>query len=302
MLRRLFLIALLLAVVGGVAFWLLTAPTRVADERVAAIGAAEANEERGRRIFLIGGCASCHAAKDAKDDQRLVLLGGRQFKTEFGTFIAPNITPDTSHGIGGWSREDFANAMLRGVSPAGEHYYPAFPYASYARMSDQDIADLWAYLRTLPADARPNDPHALGFPFSIRRGLGLWKLFAQPDPTTPIAAHDGPGRYLVEGPGHCGECHTSRNAMGGLDLSQWLAGAPSPEGEGRVPNITPGGKDTSGWTEGDIAEYLKSGFTPDYDTAGGSMVDVIANTSKLSDEDRAAIAAYLVSLPAREGD
>lgn len=302
MFTRLLTIIITLVVVGAAIFWFLSAPDPLPEERLAAVRAVEADAERGRRIFLIGGCASCHAAADAKDEARLVLLGGRRFKTDFGTFVAPNISTDAAAGIGAWSLGDFANAMLRGVSPEGSHYYPAFPYASYARMTDRDVADLWAYLSTLPADGRANEPHDLGFPFSIRRGLGLWKLVAQPDPDEPIAAHDGPGRYLVEGPGHCGECHTPRNAFGGLDLSRWLAGAPSPDGKGRVPNITPGGKETSGWSESDIAEYLKSGFTPDYDTAGGAMVDVIANTSRLSDEDRAAIASYLVSLPAREGD
>lgn len=304
--RTIFRSVIALAVVGAAAGWWLSAPDTLSDDELAAFTGHAADTERGRRMFLIGGCASCHAAKDAKDEARLVLEGGRRFPSDFGTFIAPNISPDPEHGIGGWSLADFANAMVRGVTPDGAHYFPAFPYGSYARMTPGDVADLWAYLQTLPQADRANEPHEVGFPFNIRRGLGLWKLVFLPDPGTPVVPVDGDrlalGRYLVEGPGHCGECHTPRNALGGLDLSQWLAGAPNPEGRGRIPNITPGGKDTSKWSADDIAEYLKSGFTPEYDTAGGSMVDVVENTSRLSDEDRAAIAAYLGSVPKIDGE
>ena len=307
-LRKLLRLLVVLAVIAAAAGWFLSAPQRLADDEIAAIEAHDADAERGRRMFLIGGCASCHAAPDAKDEARLVLLGGRRFPTEFGTFIAPNISPDPANGIGGWSLADFANAMMRGVAPDGSHYYPAFPFTSYARMKPGDIADLWAYLRTLPASDRASEPHEVGFPFSIRRGLGLWKLAFAPDPGEEIATiadetdRIALGRYLVEGPGHCGECHTPRVPGGGLDLSRWLGGAPNPDGKGRIPNITPAGKDTKSWSADDIAYYLKSGFTPDYDTAGGSMVDVVANTSRLGDEDRAAIAAYVKAVPAVEGE
>lgn len=291
----------ILIVLGAGAGWVLSAPARLPDDTMARIAGHAADADRGRQIFLIGGCASCHAAKDAKDEARLVLEGGRTFPTEFGTFVAPNISPDDQHGIGGWTLAEFANAMMHGVAPDGKHYYPAFPYTSYARMVPGDIADLWAYLRTLPPSERVNQPHQVGFPFNVRRGLGLWKLVFAPDPASPVVAVEGDelvrGRYLVEGPGHCGECHTPRGIFGGLDLGGWLGGAPNPEGKGRIPNITTGGKDTSGWSAADIAEYLKSGFTPEYDTAGSSMVDVIENTSRLDDADRAAIAAYLKAVP-----
>ena len=290
-----------LGLVAAVVGWFLSAPNELSDDVQARIASHAADAERGRQIFLIGGCASCHAADEAKDEARLVLQGGRTFPSEFGTFVAPNISPDKTHGIGDWTLAEFANAMLRGIAPDGSHYYPAFPYTSYARMRTGDIADLWAYLQTLPASDRANQPHQVGFPFNIRRGLGLWKLVFAPESRIPIVMVEGPelarGRYLVEGPGHCGECHTPRGPLGGLDLGRWLAGAPNPEGKGRIPNITPGGKDISGWSAVDIAEYLKSGFTPEYDTAGSSMVDVIANTSRLGDADRAAIAAYLKAVP-----
>ena len=251
-LRTIFRLLLLLIVAGAASGFWLSAPERLPDEQMTAVTGHEADPARGERSFLIGGCASCHAAKGAKDEARLVLEGGRTFPTEFGTFVAPNISPDPDNGIGAWSLEEFANAMMRGVAPDGSHYYPAFPYGSYARMTPGDVADLWAYLKTLPPSTRANDEHEVGFPFNIRRGLGLWKLAFLPDPAEPVISVDGDelqrGRYMVEGPGHCGECHTPRDRFGGLDLSRWLAGAPNPEGKGRIPNITPGGKDTSKWS------------------------------------------------------
>jgi mono/diheme cytochrome c family protein len=144
-------------------------------------------------------------------------------------------------------------------------------------------------------------PHTLGFPWSIRRGIGAWKRrYLDTEPMPPVASPTPVerGRRLVEGAGHCGECHTPRDRFGGLIRARWLAGAPNPDGKGRVPNITPGGDDISAWSAADIAYYLESGFTPDFDTVGGPMVAVQENMAKLTDEDRAAIAAYLKALPA----
>jgi mono/diheme cytochrome c family protein len=172
-------------------------------------------------------------------------------------------------------------------------------------MTVADIADLWAYLKTLPAVNRESRAHALPFPFNIRRGLGLWKLLFLRD--GPVVAVDetnpklARGRYLVEGPGHCGECHTPRNLAGGMDVSRWLGGAPSPEGKGRIPNITPDATGIGDWTESDIAYALETGFTPEFDSFGGLMVEVQQNTAKLSKEDREAIAAYLKAVPAVKG-
>ena len=174
-------------------------------------------------------------------------MGGHRFATDFGTFIAPNISSDPTHGIGAWSLEEFANALVRGVSPKGEHYYPAFPYASYIRMRDQDISDLYVYMKTLPASDRPSKPHELGFPFNVRRGLGLWKainlksdwvIAKAPDGVSNVPAFER-GRYLVESLAHCGECHTPRDLTGGLKLAEWMAGARAPDGKGRIPNISP---------------------------------------------------------------
>jgi len=276
-----------------------TAPVRTPDDLWQGLG--EPNIANGERVFSEGGCSSCHAAPGAGDDGRLVLAGGAPLASPFGTFHAPNISPHPEAGIGGWSLHEFGDAMLRGVGRQGEHLYPSFPYASYARMTPSDINDLFGYLKTLPASANVAPAHELPFPFDQRALLGGWKfLYLNDDPRVAIANADAKverGQYLVEGPGHCGECHTPRDALGGLKADLWLAGGPNPEGgPGRVPNITPGGLD--GWSESDIAYYLESGFTPDYDSVGGSMTAVQKNMARLPAEDRDAIAAYLKAIPA----
>ncbi len=290
-----------LAIAAAVIFYVLTIPSRLDRELLASIDAGD--PLKGERIFWAGGCASCHAEKGSKGDARKLLGGGLALATPFGTFHAPNISPDKGSGIGEWSGEDFANAMLKGVSPNGSHYYPAFPFTSYARMEVSDIADLWAYMKSLPAVSRPNLAHELPLPFQLRRGLGLWKLLFLSDQDIAGIDASNPklalGQYLVEGPGHCGECHTPRNLIGGADKARWLGGGPAPEGNGRIPNITSGGKNISVWSETDIVNYLETGFTPDFDAVGGSMVEVQENLSRLTAQDREAIAAYLKALPAQ---
>ncbi len=254
----------------------------------------------GERLFHAGGCASCHSSATA-DSEAPVLGGGLAMDTPFGVFRVPNISPHPEHGIGRWTMLDFVNAMHLGVSPGGSHYYPAFPYASYTRMSLEDLMDLKSYLDTLPVADQRNEEHELKFPWNIRAGIGLWKLLNL-DSAYVVSVPPGNdllerGRYLVEGPGHCGECHTPRDWTGGLDNSRWLAGAPNPDGDGKVPNITPAKKGLADWSQGDIEYYLQSGLTPDYDTAGGSMVEVQENMAMLPAEDRAAIAAYLRAIP-----
>ena len=299
-LRKLVGAVIVLGGAGAAAGWVLSAPVRLDAATVAELGPGDA--ARGRRIFEAGGCTSCHAKPGSQGDARLQLTGGLELKTPFGTFVPPNISQDPKDGIGAWSEEDFANAMLKGVSPSGEHFYPAFPYASYARMKPADIADLHAFMKTLPAVAGKAPGHKLGFPFNIRRGIGLWKrLYLSPEPV--IALPSGTpdkvlaGRYLVEGPGHCGECHTPRDFAGGVKKAAWLAGAVAAEGSGVVPNITPGGNSIKAWSEADIANYLETGFTPDFDSVGGAMVEVQRNMAQLPAEDRAAIAAYLKAVP-----
>jgi mono/diheme cytochrome c family protein len=247
----------------------------------------------GERLYHAGGCASCHGER---------LQGGLELQTPFGLFRVPNISPDPLAGIGGWSALDFVNAMKRGVSPRGQHYYPAFPYTSYTRMNLPDLLDLRAWLETFEPEGVPVAGHELGFPWNLRRGLGLWKrMYLSDAPVAELAASDpllDRGRYLVEAAGHCAECHTPRDRLGGLDPSRWLAGAPNLERDGRVPNITPHRDGLADWSLKDYQRYFRSGFTPDYDTVGGSMVDVQENLARLSDEDRSAIAAYLMAVPA----
>lgn len=290
------MLVLVAAVAVAGALWIASAPRGLDPAAIAAAG--PGNAAAGERIFWTAGCASCHAAPNAKGDDLLRLSGGVELATDFGTFVAPNISSDPVAGIGSWSLSDFANAVMRGVSPDGTHYYPAFPYTSYARMTLADTADLYAFMRTLPAVATEAPASQVLFPFNLRSGLGLWKLafmHTESIATLPADADAAVvrGRYLVEGPGHCGECHTPRNAVGGPDYSRWLAGADNPDGSGVVPNITPGAADFADWSVNDIAYYLESGFTPDFDSVGGSMVDVQENIAKLPASDREAIAAYL---------
>lgn len=251
---------------------------------------------RGAVVFAAAGCASCHTLKDGPAS---VLAGGQAFVSDFGTFYAPNISSDPVQGVGSWSDLELASAITRGVRPDGSHLYPAFPYAAYNKADLQDVVDLIAHLQTLPADPAPSQTHDLSFPFNVRAALGMWKLLFLRDEWV-LATAETPqiarGRYLAEALAHCGECHTPRNVLGGLERNAWLAGAPNPSGEGRIPNITSGDLE---WSQADIAEYLSSGFTPDFDTAGDAMAEVVENTALLSDADRAAIAAYVKAIPAR---
>ncbi len=283
-------------IVIGVGWWL-SAPQRVDQADFAQLSGDAA---RGKVVFDAGGCASCHAAPGATGEAKLILAGGHAFPSEFGTFYAPNISP-SAQGIQDWQVSDLANAMIKGVAPSGAHYYPAFPYGSYARTRPQDVADLKAYLDGLPPDATPNRPHEVPFPFNMRRGLGLWKrAFVSADPVFDVGQDPKllRGQYLVETLGHCAQCHTSRNVAGGLRRGLWMGGAPNPDGRGRVPNITPHADGIGTWSSEEIADYLTTGFTPDYDVAGGSMADVVENLAKLPAADVAAIVAYLKAIPA----
>ena len=257
----------------------------------------------GERIFWAGGCASCHASpvdgRRARGDDKRRLGGGTELNTPFGVFRVPNISPHPIDGIGSWSMLDFVNAMQRGIAPDGRHYYPSFPYTSYARMPIEDVMDLKAFVDTLPPVAGKHADHELRFPYSVRRGLGLWKRrYLDDAPIIDVADADiAAGRRLVEGTGHCGECHTPRDRFGGLVTGRWLAGAPNLDGDGKIPDISPSGRNVSQWSASDIAYYLESGFTPDFDTVGGTMVAVQENMARLTTADRAAIAAYLKALP-----
>src|SRR6476661_2385484 len=247
-----------LAIAGAIVFYLLTMPKTVPASE---LPAHTPNVANGEYIFTAGGCAECHAAplakcKDTKVKDKTRLAGGRCLNTPFGVFNVPNISPDKESGIGTWSTIDFVNAMKRGIGPGGEHLYPAFPYNSYQRMTYEDLIDLKAYLDTLPAVKSEVPPHALSFPFNIRRGLGA---------------------CLVQGPGHCSECHSKRNLIGGIDQATAFAGAKNPEGKGTIPNITPSDDGIGSWSHEEIVDLLETGNTPDFDVIGGAMAAVQEN-------------------------
>lgn len=277
-------------ILGTAVAWVLTEPRHADIETIASF---TPDLTRGEYVYTAGGCASCHAGDDGNAE---VLSGGMAFVSAFGTFYAPNISSDPDHGIGTWSALNLADAVLHGTSPQGEHYYPAFPYTSYAKMQPSDVVSLHAYMMTLPASTTPSKSHDVGFPFNIRRTLGGWKLlfgssatdWAVTDPN--MTPEELQGRYLVESLAHCGACHTPRNVLGGMDTSKWLGGAPNPSGKGTIPNITPG---TLTWSTEDIAYYLESGFTPEFDAVGGHMAHVVDNFAKLDATDRINVADYL---------
>ncbi|WP_459626540.1 c-type cytochrome [Bradyrhizobium diazoefficiens] len=297
MLRRTILVMLIAAVAGFGVYWWLTAPAASAVP----LPSRAPDPANGQEIFNAGGCSSCHAVPNQPD--RLRLGGGLALGSPFGTFYVPNISPDAADGIGRWSETEFVSAVMRGVSPEGQHYFPAFPYTSYHLAKVEDVRDLFAYLKTLPPVSGRVRDHDLPFPFNIRRNVGIWKLlFMQSGPFVADATHSpqwNRGAYLVNGFGHCAECHSPRNLLGGIITAQRFAGGPNPEGEGWVPNITQ--KGIGEWSVKDIANFLKTGEFPEGDSAGGAMARVIKNTSQLSDEDIAAMADYLKSLPPVDG-
>jgi mono/diheme cytochrome c family protein len=298
MARRLLTLAAVAGAVGAAVFWIVTIPATVPASALAPRTPDLAN---GRTMFYAGGCPACHAVPDQEDRTRLG--GGFAIRLAVGTFYAPNISPDPADGIGRWSEADFVTAMQKGTSPAGQHYYPVFPYPSYQRMQLDDVRDLFAFLKTLPPVAGRVRPHEVGFPLDIRRSLGGWKfLFLDGEPFRPDPARSpawNRGAYLVNAPGHCAECHSPRNILGGIKSGQRFAGGPDQEGDGWVPNITQ--KGLGAWSEKDIAYLLETGDTPDGDSVGGNMTKVIRNTSQLAPADRAAIATYLKSLPPVDG-
>jgi mono/diheme cytochrome c family protein len=288
------------------AIWILTLPAGVS---AAALPPHTPNLANGETMFNIGGCSSCHAVPNDNPEKvdRMRLGGGLALKSPFGVFYAPNISSDARDGIGNWSEANFVTALWKGTSDHGTNLYPAFPYTSYRYMQLDDVRDLFAYLKTLPPVPSRSRRHELSFPFNERRLLGIWKLLFLgegsfvPDPSK--SAQYNRGAYLVNGPGHCAECHSPRNALGGIIESQRFAGGPSPDGSDWVPNITPVGlqRDDEKWSEKDIASFLDGGMMPSGDFAGGAMADVIRSTSLLSPKDRAAIANYVVALPPRQG-
>jgi mono/diheme cytochrome c family protein len=303
MLRRILLIVGGLIVVGFVAFWLITMPKKLPASEIAA--GYQPNLANGEVMFNAGNCSACHMAQNQPD--RTILAGGLKLKSPFGAFVAPNISPDPKYGIGGWTEAEFVNAVKRGTGRHGEHLYPAFPYTAYSLMKTSDVRDLFAYIKTLPAVAKPTAGHELGFPFNIRLVLGGWKfLYFHPqefkaDPKQSAAWNRG--AYLAEGPAHCAECHTPRGPLGGPELDKLYAGSPNLEKGGRFAgNITSHPKDGIGdWSVDDIASLLSTGTDRCFNEPNG-MREVLGGMSKLPAEDITALATYVHAIPAKAGN
>jgi mono/diheme cytochrome c family protein len=256
---------------------------------------AQGDAKRGEYLAKAGGCVGCHT-EEKKD--AVPFAGGRALKTPFGTFYGPNITPDAEAGIGRWSEVDFVRAMRLGERPDGANFFPAFPYPSFTKISDSDLRDLWAYLRTLPPSAQASREHDLWFIFGWRWLVSIWKFFFfTPGPFASIPGVSeivNRGAYLVQALGHCGECHTPRNFLGGPKSGRYLAGGKGPDGKG-VANLTPTG--LKKWDDKELKEFLTTGLTPDGDVPAESMGEVITNTtSKLVPADLDAVIAYLRTL------
>jgi mono/diheme cytochrome c family protein len=266
---------------------------------------AQGDVQRGLYLSKAAGCVGCHTqqTKDPKD--AVAYAGGRALKTPFGTFYGPNITPHPTAGIGKWSEADFIRAMREGRRPDGAHYFPAFPYPSFTGITDADLRDLWAYLRSLQPSARASQEHELGFLYRWRFLVGPWKwLYFKPGPMTPdpkLTPVLNRGDYLVNALGHCGECHTPRNFMGGMKRDRHLAGTEQgPEGKS-VSNITPAR--LKKWGDAEIRDFLQTGMTSDGDVTSETMGEVVTNTtSQLAPADMAALIAYLRSIPPVESE
>ena len=267
--------------------------------RAAPAADAAASIEQGRYLVHAGGCLTCHTADSPG---AIPLAGGRALRTAFGTFYAPNLTPDRATGIGGWTDADLARALREGVAPDGGNYYPVFPYPAYSGLRDADVAAIAAYLRSLKPVRQAAPQHELPWYLSSRLVMLVWNLVNfSTGRFEPAAGHDASwnrGAYLVRHLGHCGECHSPRNALGGTDHSRDLTGNPAgPDGK-KVPDITQDKTTGIGnWSVDEIVFFLETGLLPDGDFAGSSMSDVIEdNTSKLTPGDRLAIATYLKAL------
>jgi len=284
-----------LAAAGG---WIASAPRPAFPLHHSAV-LSPGDPIRGRIVFAAGDCSSCHALPGQGD--RLKLGGGMALDSPLGPFHPPNISSDPNDGIGRWTTADLANALLTGTSPEGVHYYPVFPYLSYAHMTVDDVRDLMAYLRTLPPVSGRTPPHEVPFPFTIRRAIGLWKLvFLDRTPIRSDPGHDpawNRGHYLVEAVSHCAECHSTRNLFQAIEPRTRFAGGPDPSSVGYTPNITPAA--IGDWSTQQISETLRTGVTPALRRIGSSMASVVSNTASLPQSDRDAIAVYVKSLPSR---
>jgi len=297
--RRRWLAAAAIAAAGAaVALWL----SRPLPLAAAALPAHEPDPLRGEVLYRAGSCHACHrAAPGEAGEAGGAPVGAAAFPTPVGTFYPGNLTPATESGLGRWRAIDFVNAMTRGLAPDGRHYFPAFPYTSYRAMPVEDLLDLWAYLGTLPPIEVPRRRAQVPLLPLARRGVGLWKRLAlgpaglERDPSRGAAWNRG--AYLALAPGHCGECHTPRDALMRLDPARSLAGAAHPAGDGRVPSLR--GLATRGRYRdaADLALALRFGEELGYDKlSSGGMAKIQVELSHLPDAELEALAEYLMSL------
>lgn len=250
---------------------------------------------RGDYVMRLAGCVACHTNVAEGGAE---LAGGAGLKTDFGTFVPPNITSDPNVGIGSWTLAQFSDAISNGMGPHG-HLYPAFPYENYTLMTDQDVVDLYAALMATEPVATPAAASSIPFPFNVRLIMAGWKnLFFAPRRFEPEVGRDevyNRGKYLAMGPAHCASCHTPRNALGALEWDQAFAGSPGGTG-GRAPALTREALVAEGYDVASLAQTLKDGFTPGFNVLGGPMGEVIADsTSFWTDEDLNAVATYLMA-------
>jgi mono/diheme cytochrome c family protein len=254
---------------------------------------------RGEYLVTVSDCAGCHTAQGGA-----AFAGGRTLATPFGNIPVPNITPDHETGLGNWSFEDFWQALHDGKGRHGELLYPAFSYTSYTKVTQDDALAMFAYLQSLPPVHLPSTAPTLGFPYSVRNSLTAWRALYfkegvfKPDPNQ--SAQWNRGAYLVQGLGHCNECHAARDSLGGTPQDMHLTGGQIPQQNWYAPDLSTrqnGG--LQGWNEQDIVDLLKTGQSPK-GTAFGPMADVVAtSTQHMTDDDLRAVATYLGSLPAR---
>jgi len=273
-----------------------------------AFAADEALIERGKYLATAANCQTCHTRAGGE-----AFAGGLAFTLDFGTLYSTNITPDPDTGIGGWSEEDFERALRSGERPNGEHLYPAFPYTAFTGMSDEDVSALYAYMMSVPAVNATAPENDLGFPYNKRWALGMWKwrYFDEERFVANDAKSDewNRGAYLVEAVAHCGACHSPRNSRGAVDEDLEYTGGIYMDRVSRrddrlvnwsAPNITPAESGLKHWSEDDLSNYLKFGYSP---RAGvfGPMNKVIMNSTRhLEEADTRAMAVYLLDLPALE--
>jgi mono/diheme cytochrome c family protein len=287
-------------VLGLTAFWLLSAPRPLAASDLPQGHVADL--ANGEKLYNAGGCQACHRpASELKDVDQNLPAGGYPLKTPVGTLYPPNLTPDAETGLGNWTDLQFVNAVQRGLSPTGQHYIPAFPYTSYAAMRPEDVLDIKAYLTSLAAVKSPGYQSGLPLDFIVRRGIGLWKWIGldtakwQPDPAQSETWNRG--AYLVNGPGHCAECHTPRNIAMARDNAKAFMGGPHPEGTGKVPSLR-GLIERGRYKDAkEIASALQYGEILGFDkVSSGGMGQVQRNIAKLPETDIMAIGEYIASL------